>query len=326
MTQIKQFLVENIRVPITADDGEIISLAERKISGVIPNASVVRSSIYKRSVDARKKGNITFVCSVMTEAEVSGDVDERRLASLGIKAASEPSVSFDAGAVKMTERPVVVGFGPAGMFASLYLAKYGFRPIVLERGSSCRKRIEALRRFTEDGVLDTECNVQFGAGGAGTFSDGKLTTRINDPYVRSVLRAFVDAGAPETILTRAKPHVGTDVLTLVVENFHKMIAALGGEIRYDSKVSSIKGDTVCVNGERIRCGAVILAAGHSARDTFAEMNSLGYEMTAKPFSVGVRIEHLCRDIDRAMYGDEALSEVLGHAEYSLSLRSGERGV
>ena len=239
---------------------------------------------------------------------------------------SDRSVRLTPGDEIMERRPVVVGFGPAGMFASLYLAKYGYRPIVLERGRSVAERIKSVERFNRDGILDAQSNIQFGAGGAGTFSDGKLTTRIGDPYVQTVLSVFGEMGASPSALQRAKPHLGTDVLCRIVENFHDRITSLGGEIRYSSKVTEVGDGYVVSNGEKIKCGAVILAVGHSARELYASLISDGFAVTAKPFSVGVGIEHLTRDIDRAMYGDEALSETLGHAEYALSLRKGERGV
>ena len=216
--------------------------------------------------------------------------------------------------------------GPAGMFASLILAEYGYRPLVLERGASVSRRIEAVRKFTEEGVLDTDTNVQFGAGGAGTFSDGKLTTRIGDPFVHSVLSLFHEMGAPRSVLTKAKPHIGSDILRVIVENFHKKIESLGGEIRYGVKVTGVFDGHVETTDGTIPCGAAVIAAGHSARDLYFSLRDGGYAMEAKPFSAGVRIEHLTRDIDRAMYGDESLSDVIGHAEYSLSLRMGERGV
>lgn len=324
MADFKDFIAENIRTPVTASDGDIIETAKKKLRFVRGIGRIVSAEIYKRSVDARKRSDITFVSSVEFRAE-AGDVDVEYLASKGVKIKTDETVSFIPGKEKCAARPVVIGFGPAGMFASLYLAKYGYRPIVLERGGAVDERIEAVKRFKSGGALDTETNVQFGAGGAGTFSDGKLTTRIGDPYVREVLRTFADLGAPETVTKRAKPHIGTDVLCEVVKNFHDRIISLGGEIRYNTLVTEIGDGYVVANGDAIPCSASVLAIGHSARDLYEKMYS-SFAMEVKPFSVGVRIEHLTRDIDRAMYGDEALSDVLGHAEYALSHRKGERGV
>lgn len=323
MREVKSLIVENIRVPLGADDGNVIDIALAKVKRASSVGKIIGAEIYKKSVDARKKNDISFVCSVCVEAEVS---DDEALRKLGIKIKNESAIDFIPGKDAASCRPVVIGFGPAGMFASLYLAKYGYRPIVLERGACVSERVKAVERFKKHGILDEETNIQFGAGGAGTFSDGKLTTRIGDPYVHGVLSTFVEMGAPETILKRAKPHIGTDVLRTVVENFHKKIESLGGEIRYGIKVTDVGDGYVVANGERIPCCAAILAIGHSARDLYKTLYDSSYSMCVKPFSAGVRIEHLTRDIDRAMYGDEALSEVLGHAEYALSLRKGERGV
>jgi len=326
MPETKSLIVENIRTPITANDFDIIDAALKRIKRVSSLGQVLSSDIYKKSVDARRKNDISFVSSVYFVVESKRALDASWLLKLGIKLKNEDEIRFVPGKEQMSYRPVVVGFGPAGMFAALYLSMYGYKPIVLERGASVSERVNAVERFKKDGILDTETNIQFGAGGAGTFSDGKLTTRINDPYVHSVLSTFASMGAPDTILKMAKPHVGTDVLRCVVETFHRRISSLGGEIRYGEKVSSVGDGYIVSNGEKLPSGATVLAIGHSARDLYLSLYNDGFEMIVKPFSAGVRIEHLCKDIDRAMYGDEALSAALGHAEYSLSLRKGERGV
>ena len=321
MADTLSVIVENVRVPANASDHDIVEAALGRLRGF----KVISSEVYKRSVDARKKSDISLVCSV--EACLNASSREReRLISRGIKIKAEERIVFTPGSTPIGSRPVVIGFGPAGMFSALYLALYGYRPLVLERGGSVGERVAAVERFMKDGILDPECNVQFGAGGAGTFSDGKLTTRIHDPYVRSVLRDFVSFGAPQSVTKRAKPHIGTDVLRTVVENIHEKIISLGGEIRYNTKVTDVGDGYVDADGERISCSAAVIAVGHSARDLYKTLYDSSYAMEVKPFSVGVRIEHLTRDIDRAMYGDEALSETLGHAEYALSHRVGERGV
>ncbi len=326
MSSLKSVIVENISVPVSADESEICDIALKRVRSSRLFGSVASSHIYKKSVDARRKDDIRFVCSVIIEAEAVKEVSEITLKKYDIKLKPDCSVKLTPGSEIMERRPVVIGFGPAGMFASLFLAEYGYKPLVLERGGSVSDRIAAVERFNNEGILDTESNIQFGAGGAGTFSDGKLTTRINDPYIQTVLSVLHDMGAPSTVLTRAKPHIGTDVLRNVVEAFHKKIVSLGGEIRYGAKVTAVGDGFVALGNEKIECGAVILAVGHSARDLYASLIGSGFDVTSKPFSVGVRIEHLTKDIDRAMYGDESLSERLGHAEYALSLRKGERGV
>ncbi len=322
-------IVENIRVPYYAEDGEVFGEAEKRLSafGFISRPS--RLEIYKRSVDARHKDRICFVCSVYAEARFAKGADFadfEKLRTAGIKKCVDMTPSFVTGGEKIGAQPVVIGFGPAGMFASLLLAKHGFCPIVLERGASVDERVAAYRRFEDTCELSEETNIQFGAGGAGTFSDGKLTTRINDPYVRYVLETLCDMGAPDDILMRAKPHIGTDLLRGIVKNFHREIERLGGKVMYLSRVSAVREGYVVVNGERIPSGATVASFGHSARDVYDYIIREGFAVESKPFSVGVRIEHLQRDIDRAMYGDEELCERLGHAEYSLSQRKGERGV
>ena len=326
MSSINSIIVENVKVPISSDDDAICADAVKRVRSTGLFGNVVSSGVYKKSVDARKKDSIFFVCSVILEVESVREIPEDKLRKYGVKIKPDLTVSMTPGTELMERRPVVIGFGPAGMFASLYLAKYGYRPIVLERGSSVSERVAAVERFNKDGVLDTESNIQFGAGGAGAFSDGKLTTRIGDPYVQTVLSVFGEMGADKNVLKRAKPHIGTDVLRVVVENFHKKIESLGGEIRYNTKVTGLGDGYVYVGADRIPCGAAVLAVGHSARDLYSALFASGFAIEAKPFSVGVRIEHFTKDIDCAMYGDNALAERLGHAEYALSLRKGERGV
>jgi uncharacterized FAD-dependent dehydrogenase len=217
------------------------------------------------------------------------------------------------------------------MFAALELARAGYRPLVLERGSDVRTRKEKVDRFFETGILDTSSNIQFGAGGAGTFSDGKLVTRINDPLGAVVFETLREFGAPESIMTLAKPHVGTDRLLEIVSRADSQIRALGGEILYDTALLSFSQradgsiSSVMTSKGEIDCGALILAPGHSARDTYEMLLEKGISIEPKDFSVGARVEHLQQDIDAALYGD-ADTELLGHGEYSLSYREGARGV
>lgn len=322
----RKVIVENIIIPPEAGDSEAFAAAGLKLRAVGAFGKADNFGIYKKSVDARHRGKIKLVCSVYAEVECRDTVDEKQLAGKGIRFKCDVVPEFTPGKEAMNGRPAVIGFGPAGMFASLFLAEYGYRPIVFERGGSVDERTAAVENFEKNGTLDTECNVQFGAGGAGTFSDGKLTTRIGDPFVAYVLKKLKEMGAPDDVTRNAKPHIGTDVLRDVVKNFHREIEKLGGEVRYHSKVTSVGDGFVTVNGEKIPCSAAILATGHSARDVYGFVMENGFAVEPKPFSVGVRIEHLRRDIDRAMYGSEDLSEILGHADYSLSMRKGNRGV
>lgn len=270
--------------------------------------------ISKKSIDARRE--ISFVYTVCAEIERGAKIKD----SSDIKEFSEPDITVGCGSQKLSARPVIVGFGPAGIFAGLLLAEYGYAPLIVERGSSVGDRVRAVERFINDGILDTNTNIQFGAGGAGTFSDGKLTTRINDPMIAYVLRTLNKLGAPDDILYKAKPHIGTDILRDVVQNAERRICELGGEIRFNTAASHIGGGSVKINGEDEKYGVLILATGHSARDTYTELMNSGFAVEPKPFSVGVRAEHLQSDIDKAMFGAHAGDEMLGHAEYQLSYR------
>lgn len=319
-------IVENIKLPIASTDGDAIKEAERRISELKYFGNAESFEIYKRSVDARKKSNITLVYSVAAKVGVSKNFDGGTLLRRGMKLCTDESPHFTCGKEKASGRPVVIGFGPAGMFAALYLAKYGYKPLVLERGDCVDNRVRDVLKFEKKGILNTESNIQFGAGGAGTFSDGKLTTRISDPYVHAVLKTLHSMGAPNDVLTRAKPHIGTDILRNVVKSFHEEITKYGGEIRYLTKVDEVGEGYVTAEGIKIPTSAAVVATGHSARDFYKSLIDFGYSVECKPFSVGVRVEHLQRDIDIAMYGSEALYEKLGHAEYALSHRKGGRGV
>ncbi len=329
MKKRNKVLAENITVPYKAGessenaDAAALDKASKKLRRVFgKNPSELH--IYRKSIDARRRDAIRFVYSVCAELELDEDAIKARSAD-GFKLYKNSSFDYTVGTRPLERRPVIVGFGPAGMFCALALAAGGFRPVVYERGGAVEDRVAALERFITSGVLDTECNVQFGAGGAGTFSDGKLTTRINDPLGAYVLETLVSLGAPEDILYKAKPHIGSDVLRRVVACADEKIRALGGDIVYNSRVSLV-GNRAFVNGDELPYGVLVLAVGHSARDTYAELLASGYVLEAKPFSAGVRIEHLQGDLDRAMFGDFAGDASLGRAEYNVSLRSGERGV
>jgi len=224
----------------------------------------------------------------------------------------------------MAHRPVIVGTGPAGLFAGLLLAEAGFRPILLERGDRLEDRVRAVARFWASGDLDPESNVQFGEGGAGTFSDGKLTTRIQDPRCAFVLDAMIRAGAPEEIAWSWQPHVGTDRLREVVRNLRERLVGLGAEVRFRHRVTDlvVEGNrvrgVVVSGGDAIPCEALVVAPGHSARDTFAMLAGKGLDLQAKPFAAGVRIEHLQETIDRARWHGLAGHPALGPASYALS--------
>lgn len=317
-------------MPINASFKEAFSVARSRLKRLGLSGGAVEYSIYRRSIDARRRSEIFFVYSVLCRGDFPGlDKDALARADMSlINPEVRPEIVF--GDEELTAPPVVVGAGPAGLFAALILAESGYKPLILERGGSVAERKAAVSAFNLTHVLDSDTNIQFGAGGAGTFSDGKLVTRINDPLTNYVLERFIEFGAPEEIRYIAKPHIGTDILSVVVERMIEKICSLGGRIHYHTKFIGAISECGRVSAVRtdkgsFPAGAVILAIGHSARDTYESLIGSGFAVEAKSFSVGMRIEHLTEDIDRAMYGDFAGDERLGHAEYALSHDTKNRG-
>lgn len=278
--------------------------------------------IFKESIDARKKDQIRFSyivdCKVKNEAEIL----KKKLPDVVVT----PDYHYHmpkSGVIGTKQRPIIVGFGPAGMFSALLLAQAGFRPIILERGECVEKRVASVERFWKDGTLDDNSNVQFGEGGAGTFSDGKLTTRVKDPRIHKVLEEFVRFGAPNEILYQAHPHIGTDLLRGIVKAMREEIIALGGEFHFSSCVEDITIEQGSITGVITKDAwyeseHVILAIGHSARDTYRMLQRRGVTMHAKAFAIGARIEHPQALIDRAQYKAFANHPRLGAAEYRLT--------
>ncbi len=287
----------------------------------ISNSKIRQLRIVRRSVDARKKPHVRIIYTIDVVVEGS---ENKILKQSGCKRASIAPAAYykppKAAACPQT-RPVVVGFGPAGMFAALILALAGMKPLVLERGGDAASRHEKVEKFFATGELDEKSNVQFGEGGAGTFSDGKLNTGVNNPRIGWILEQFVKAGAREDILYDAKPHVGTDVLLTVVQNLRQRILSLGGEVRFHTQVTGLvlDGDRLTglktAGGEVIPCSHAVLAIGHSARDTFAMLAETGVPMEPKPFAMGVRIEHKQAAVDLAQYGGN--DPALPPADYKL---------
>jgi len=298
-------------------------------------AELVSFSIFKRSADARKKSALVFSYTIDCEVADESAVLRRCAGDAHVRVAPDTRYQFIAHApadfyASERLRPVVIGFGPCGIFAALILAQMGLRPIVLERGKRVRERTKDTWGLWRQGVLNPESNVQFGEGGAGTFSDGKLWSQISDPrhLTRKVLTEFVKAGAPEEILYVSKPHIGTFRLVSMVEKMRAEIESLGGEIRFRRRLTDLRIEKGRLRGvtmvnedvgqtEELRTDHVVLALGHSARDTFAMLHACGVHMEAKPFSIGFRIEHPQSLIDRARLGPNAGNRLLGAADYKL---------
>lgn len=311
-----------IRLPLTHSADELQAAILQRLG--LPPAKLVGYSIFRRGYDARKKNAIVFVYTLDVEIE-----DEAALLTRNIPhVARAPDMDYRyvaRAAQDLQERPVVIGTGPCGIFAGLLLAQMGFKPIILERGKAVRERTKDTWGLWRQGKLNPESNVQFGEGGAGTFSDGKLHSGIKDRRFlgRKVLTEFVAAGAPEEILYVSKPHIGTFRLVGMVEEMRHKMEALGAEIRFQSKVADIEIEdgqvqgVVLEDGERIATRHVVLAVGHSARDTFAMLHRRNVYMEAKPFAIGFRIEHPQSLIDRARLGPNAGNPQLGAADYKL---------
>lgn len=324
------YVLDGLSISPFDSEEKVLKLAKNKLRSAGISPSDYELNIFKKSVDARKKDDIRLVYSVRVSMTGDKVESETSFQKLGARKLLQEELSVSLGSEKSLHRPLIVGMGPAGLFCALILAENGYRPIIIDRGDSIENRVASVERFYRERVLDAESNIQFGAGGAGTFSDGKLLTRINDPkcsYVIETLRRF---GAPEEITVRAKPHIGTDVLRRVVDNMLIHIERLGGEVIYRCKLVDIVEKSDCVIAKTskgdIPCSALVLALGHSARDTYKMLLERNFSVIAKPISVGVRIEHKRSFIEEALYGKLAGLASLGAAEYALSDTKGERGV
>lgn len=316
--------ISDVSVPLDYDEKLLIKLAAKEIG--ISADNITKLELAKKSVDARKKNDVKFNMSFTAEVKNENSLLKRN--KNRNVTAFEPYVYHEHEKVEMNNRPVVVGFGPAGLFAALTLAKAGAKPIVLERGLDVDSRKKAVEDFWNNRKLNPECNVQFGEGGAGTFSDGKLTTGTKDKRIRYVFEEFVANGAPREILYLAKPHIGTDMLSETVKNIRKKIIALGGEVIFGARLCDykIRNGRICsVIYEKnnivseLETDNVILAIGHSSRDTFTLLQNKSIALSKKNFAVGVRIEHLQSDLNRSMYGDFANHKALAAADYKLAI-------
>ena len=311
-----------IRLPLDHPQEDLKAAILKRLG--IAAGDLLDYTLFRRGYDARKRNAIVLVYTVDVKVSNEAALLKKNIPQVTIA----PDMNYrmvTQAPQGLTERPVVIGTGPCGIFAGLILAQMGFRPIILERGKEVRERTKDTWGLWRQGKLDPESNVQFGEGGAGTFSDGKLHSQIKDPkfYGRKVLTEFVKAGAPEEIMYVSKPHIGTFRLVGMVEEMRHSIEALGGEIRFQSRVADIEieNEQVCgvvlANGERIATKHAVLAVGHSARDTFEMLHKRGVFMEPKPFSIGFRIEHPQAVIDRARFGSNAGNPLLGSADYKL---------
>ncbi len=343
---IRKFILHNIKVALQMNtcDGYDDKAFEKSAkllqkSAFFRNCGKPQFSVVKKSVDARDRTKIFFVYSIAFSFDggsAANCIEYEKLCDICKK--ENITISNEEELVipdfYATERPVVCGFGPCGIFIALILARAGARPIVLERGADVEGRVRDVERYWNEGILSEKSNVQFGEGGAGTFSDGKLLTRINDPLCSFVLETFVKHGAAPDILVNAKPHIGTDRLRSIVKSIRQEIIALGGQVHFMSELTSLEFSSdrrrvkIGINGEMtsISTNALFLAIGHSARNTFRMLSQKGVEISAKAFSVGLRIEHLQSEIDKSLYGDFAGHIALPKGEYALSAHCGSRAV
>ncbi|MFT7411612.1 MAG: putative FAD-dependent dehydrogenase [Oleispira sp.] len=326
--------LSNIQLPLDHNDQALPLAILSRLD--ISQDQLISFNMYRRGYDARKKSNISLIYTL--DIEVSTALEAELLIKFAdnhlIKQTPDLNYHFVAQApAELTERPIVVGFGPCGLLAGLTLAQMGYNPIILDRGKEVRERTKDTFGFWRQKKLNTESNVQFGEGGAGTFSDGKLYSQVKDPkqYARKVLNEFVASGAPDEIMYVSKPHIGTFKLVSMVEKMRAEIIRLGGEIRFSSRVDDIHLETAgegeeqrqritgltLSNGEKIKSNHIAFAIGHSARDTFEMLHNKGIYIEAKPFSIGFRIEHEQSTIDNARFGPNAGNEILGAADYKL---------
>lgn len=315
-------IISGIRLPFDEPEEHAIEKAMKQCG--LQNGRPLRSSVYRSSID-RRHGKIDRVYSVCIDGIEEEEAFCERLADPSVRVRRECTLAFRRGTEKLEHRPLIVGLGPAGLFAAYVLAQRGYRPIVFERGKAIDQRDCSVETFWTGGPFDPESNIQFGEGGAGAYSDGKLTTRINDPFCDEVLRVFVRHGMPEEAARLAKPHVGTDILKNVVRSMRRQIIEWGGEVHFSSRLDDIcvRSGRLCgvvVNGQNIPGDVCVMAIGHSARDTFFSLHDSGVYFEPKPFSVGIRIEHLQAEIDRALYGKYAGHPLLPAGEYALSNR------
>ncbi len=319
--------INQIRLPLSCTKEQAIQKALKTIK--INPADVDFADIHKISVDARKKPPM-LVYSIAVQLKNEKVFNISSIFSSNVQITNKLP-NFTLQPAKTDIRPVICGFGPAGIFCALALSRAGYKPIVLERGAEIEQRVKAIETFEENGEFNPSSNYQFGEGGAGTFSDGKLTTRINSHFCKYVIDELIKHGAPNEIAIKQKPHVGSDILRDIIVNIRKEILKNGAQIKFNTKLEQIitkngKISAVKTNEGIIECQTLVLAMGHSARDTFTMLNESGMTLSPKPFSVGFRIEHLQKNLEQSLYHDAAGHPALPHGEYQLSKQINGRGV
>ena len=312
--------LNQLKLPVNHTEAQLMSKTAQILR--IPEEEILNIEIVRQSLDARKKPELFYSYSVNVTVKREQKVYKdavRRLGKANVALVEKTEYHFPEGGTQLQKHPtVIIGLGPAGLFCAYYLAQHGYAPVILERGEDVDTRQADVEAFWQTGRLKPDSNVQFGEGGAGTFSDGKLNTLVRDKYGRNteVLKTFVRHGADPSIVYQAKPHIGTDVLSRVIKSMREEILRLGGEVRFKSQVTEIKTQNgqvtgVIVNGrEEIPCEQVVLAPGHSARDTFAMLYEKNFPMAAKPFAVGFRVEHPQNLINISQYGAEHVNHFL----------------
>lgn len=317
--------LSNVKIPYTKSTDEYPLYAAKKLR--IKKEDILSCHLLKRSLDARSPGDIHYVCSFKIRAKGENEIVKNK--RIGAVRYTDKAYTFPYKNICSDIRPVICGSGPAGLFCALCLARAGLKPIILERGESVDRRKNSIAAFHSGGKLNVNSNVQFGEGGAGTFSDGKLTCGVNDERMEYVLKEFASHGAPDDILTNAKPHIGTDYLGKTVKSIREEIISLGGEIHFDTLMTDIESENGKVKSvtaknlsdgtkTKIPCQILVCATGHSSRDTYEMMLEKGFEMERKPFSVGVRIEHKRQYINKLQYKEAFTDEALPTADYKLS--------
>lgn len=321
-------LVRDIRLPLSAGEPQAFEKALHLAR--IPRSKAAHLGVARLSVDARH-GQPKLVYTIAVTLKDEGEESAYAGASPCVAIRGKTDLSVQNGTQRLPHRPVVCGLGPAGLFAALLLARQGYKPIVLERGPALDERVKAVEHFSATGELDPNANIQFGEGGAGTFSDGKLTTRIGDELCGFVTEVFLQHGAPAEIAWKQKPHVGTDLLRGVITSIRREIEALGGEVHFNTALTGFEQKNgrltgIFTTGGTFPCEALVFAVGHSARDTFGMLMDSGLVLECKPFSVGFRAEHLQSEIEKSLYHEAAGHPALPRGEYQLSQHVGDRCV